>query len=121
MGPCPDTGCACGGGLAVLIAGIALAGCGGSGATTTTTSAPVASSTAPTTTTNSTGAGSKPTSSGAAKGKAGGSAPSPGACAAAWNRTGPAPSLEHVLLPSLRASGPFPAQVGRASGRCALI
>jgi hypothetical protein len=105
-------------GLVLLGAAIAFAGCGGSGTTTATTAASTTSSQAPGTTT---AVGSRPAPKGGARQRAGSGGPSASGCVAAWNRTGPAPSLKNVLLPIARTSGPFAAELGSASGRCALV
>jgi hypothetical protein len=105
--------------LALPIAIAALTGCGGSSATSSS------SSTSTTATTSSTTGKSRqalaPPAKNSGKEKAGPGKPSAGDCIAAWNRIGPAPSLKNVLLPVLRASGPFRAEVGTAAGLCAIV
>ena len=122
------------GAVIALIAVSALAACGGSSDRTTATNASTSSSPhsaggaprhpgakPPSGQGSGRGGSSGRASDGPSKKSGGSTGPSASECVAAWNRNGPAPSLKNVLLPAARASGPFRALVGVASGRCDLV
>jgi hypothetical protein len=85
---------------------LAVAGCGGDGASTS-----VAPDDSTTTRTAPASAPAGPPSQ--RSGKPGGRPPagSPKECLDEWDEIGPASSLEHVLLPAVRAVGPFRTEV----------
>jgi hypothetical protein len=117
--------------VVAIIAFAALPGCGGSSDDTTatntfTSSAPRGAaashhrrSGAASNRGSAGGGPAQPTAGG--KRAKGPRAPSPATCVIDWNHGGATPQLLHVLGPTVRAAGPFRAEIGALGASCAVV